>query len=164
VPPAFGGFFGIEFARDVESPSTLYATTQETIAHHLSTYWNSPFQMKVFGKPVCVVSAGIHDAGLDMITDGMYEKNIQFYLSVLQPQCERTIWITNTVPDTDDKAQKRNRTRIWNQYPPKYLWPNQSMVVDVYNASLHEPHNDNIHMTSQWYTSLANTILQMIGS
>lgn len=165
-----GGYITIEFARDVEMQSPEFLTTQENIAVFLDRDYNTPILVEDFGKPVCVVNTGHHDVVIPKITRSMFLSNVEWYLTLLNPQCESIIWIATTAPlsiTAGKYFQTVNQTQSWNAgvkeilaRTPKLL--PKAVFVDVFEASRSWPHNDNIHMNDAWYAHLGRFINDVI--
>ena len=163
--PSYGGYIAIEFARDVELQTLEYNTTQENaLSNFIASRWNAPIELLLeFGRPICVVSAGHHDAIIKGITKELYLQNVQWYLEILQQQCDYIIWVSNNCPLTDDYPQKINATYEWNIGVRDLLLrlnnkknPSNVFFLDVYNASQAFEHHDNIHMSAVWYAKLSS--------
>ena len=161
----YGGYFSLEFAKDVELQSSFYKTSQENVVHFVSRTWNAPQMLSDFGKPVCVVATGLHDINLGNLTQTQFLKNVRWYLGLLRKTCDHIIWLTNIAPlaKLGRYAQTKSKVRLWNEgvedllSKPEYISNNFS-VMDVFNASLDWPHkneDDNLHMDTAWYRHLA---------
>jgi hypothetical protein len=171
-----GGYLSVEYARDVEIQSTSHHTTQENFAHYLDTQWNTNDMVRDLGRPVCVVSTGVHDAKLLQINDEVYLGNVRSYLRLLAQQCAHVVWLGNTSPETNNYAQKIERTQRWNLAVLDLLqnndefWnndnnimsPSSSSFVDVFEASTAVPHADNIHMNHNWYDDLGTMFRKVV--
>lgn len=169
VQAIYGGFLGVEFARDVEFPSLEYSTTQETIVRgYLARQWNTPRQLADFGRPICVVIAGFHDATIPNITQALYMANVAWYIDLLLDHaCAHVVWIGNTCPGTDKYAQKRLMIYQWNYAVRDYLWrhrEDRTSYIDVYNASITYARNDNVHMSPTWYNLLGSMFVKIFAS
>lgn len=162
----YGGYMPIEYARDVELQSPNYSTTQENILHYVQQEWNTPDLVKDFGKPTCIVGAGIHDAARMSFTRDIFVGNVRWYLDLLLETCSFVLWILNTAPlrttPTRKITQTINQTRSWNDGVRRLISTeyNRSAVafMDVFEASVGLPHlnsGDNIHMSVEWYYHLA---------
>mmetsp|Transcript_45989 Transcript_45989/g.68448 ORF Transcript_45989/g.68448 Transcript_45989/m.68448 type:complete len:409 (-) Transcript_45989:334-1560(-) len=185
-----GGFIGVEFARDVEIQSSRYRTTQENIAAFLRNEYNQESLVEDWGRPICVINTGHHDVMIPNITKSRYVENVRWYLQLMAPQCSHIFWLETTSPRGDSEyIQSRNRTKAWNQGVKQMLSEEtQSIIlanmdqeqhqeepqgrpllrskvayVEVFDASVSYPHNDNIHMDPSWYRSLADMFLE-VGS
>jgi hypothetical protein len=159
----YGGYFSVEFARDVEVQTEQFATTQKSIAYYLGRDWNTEAITADFGRPICVVGAGHHDAGIPNITKAVFLTNVERYLNLLSAQCDHIIWLSNNSPLTDDAVQKINQTREWNLGVRDILvHRNKSSFVDVFEASRDFPHEDDLHMDSRWYDLLGGMLLQIV--
>lgn len=161
---AYGGYFSIEFARDVEVQSPEHGTTQENVASYLSKSWNNPWPLlETWDKPICVISTGHHDAMIPGITTADYLSNVRWYLSVMLPVCGHVIWLTNNAPATDDTdfPQTVELLKSYNdgvydliQSTPELY--DKVTFMDVFAASLAWPHGDYIHMDPEWYQNLGS--------
>jgi hypothetical protein len=164
--PSYGGYISIEFARDVELQTPEYNTTQENVlSNFIANAWNSPMELVLeFGRPICVVGTGHHDAAIKDITKQVYLRNVQWYLGLLERQCDYIIWVSNSCPATDDYPQKISATYEWNIGVRDMLRrsekdrsvPSNVFFLDVYNASQTFAHHDNIHMSASWYAELSS--------
>ena len=159
-----GGYVNVEFARDVEMQSSEFGTTQENIAAFLDRTYNQPELVQDFGRPICVVNAGHHDATIPNITKEKFLTNVEWYLNLLRPQCESIIWIASTAPMTDEFVQTLNLTKAWNDGVRELLEQSSPVLraktafVDGFESSRRFPHRDNIHMGWEWYQRLATLI------
>lgn len=159
----YGGYIGIEFARDVELQSQKYGTTQEIVASYLSESWNDPaFLMAGWSKPICLIAAGNHDLTVSRVNTSDIVTNVYWYLSLMIPICDHIIWLSNTAPTIDTHyPQTRETIKSLNDAVYDFLvstpeWKEQITFIDVYNASLSWPHKDYIHMDSHWYRDFGN--------
>eukprot|EP00539_Tryblionella_compressa_P003529 CAMPEP_0178732318 /NCGR_PEP_ID=MMETSP0744-20121128/198_1 /TAXON_ID=913974 /ORGANISM="Nitzschia punctata, Strain CCMP561" /LENGTH=162 /DNA_ID=CAMNT_0020384427 /DNA_START=52 /DNA_END=537 /DNA_ORIENTATION=- len=161
----YGGYFSIEFARDVEVQTPQFLTTQENMAEFFEEHYNrNSWILEQFGgRPICIVSAGIHDIYLPQITLGKFLDNVEFWLDLLMTPCGHIVWLQNTAPlrkDETDKSssypQTQKKVREWNQGVFERLNETQRLpkdritVVDVFEASRTQPHADNIHLKPDW--------------
>eukprot|EP00173_Palmaria_palmata_P001041 Plantae.Rhodophyta-Palmaria_palmata.ctg1547.p1 GENE.Plantae.Rhodophyta-Palmaria_palmata.ctg1547~~Plantae.Rhodophyta-Palmaria_palmata.ctg1547.p1 ORF type:complete len:469 (-),score=28.09 Plantae.Rhodophyta-Palmaria_palmata.ctg1547:282-1688(-) len=166
VDLSHGGYVSVEFARDVEVQSDLYTTTQENMIHYLKSSWNSERLVQEFGRPVCVVSTGIHDVTIPNMTMPIYLENVEWYLNLLNGQCDHVVWLSNTCPLTKDYAQQKSQTALWNLAVLEILkgdaFVEKSTFIDVFNASIRWPHGDNIHMDGSWYSSLNSLFRKLV--
>ena len=156
-PFRYGGYFTVEFARDVELQSPTFGTTQEIMGSFLRRKYNTDALVEEFGLPVCVLSAGIHDMAIPNITTSKFVTNVKWYLGLLKRECSLFIWIANTAPQTDTYHQKKQYMREWNAEVGNILntyFSERSVFVDVSNSSIDWSYEDNIHMNSTWYASL----------
>ncbi|CAB9523197.1 expressed unknown protein [Seminavis robusta] len=194
----YGGYFSIDFARDVELQTPQHKTTQENFASFLHQQYNAdPWVMQSFGgPPVCVVGMGVHDMAIPSIALPQYLTNLEWFLSLLllppandaeeqerldktydiAPTCSHVVWIHSTAPkrqnDTDPAyfyaPQTVERTREWNQAVHQMLLntkvlPKQRLtIIDVFDASQHYDHRDNVHLQRPWYKSLGAFFSQLM--
>ena len=159
----FGGYFNVEFCRDVELQTPLFHTTQENVAFYLSNAFNSQSNLKIWQKPICIVSSASHDMTIQNLTTALYVRNVRWYLSFLELQCESLIWIAYTAPATDNYQQKIGLIREWNLavknlLATDYILSEKTIFIDVFEASVTSEHKDNIHMRSLWYHRLSNLV------
>jgi hypothetical protein len=171
-----GGYLSVEYARDVEVQSTSYRSTQEHFAKYLEPRWNTPIAgvVRDLGRPVCVVSTGIHDAKIPNINLNDYISNVKDYIRLLTGPCAHLVWLGNTSPETNDYVQTKEQTERWNQAVLDLLrsndplWNNNknmsvsSSFVGVFEASTVVPHADNIHMNHGWYNTLGTMLMHLI--
>ena len=99
----YGGYFMIEFAKDVELQSSRYRTTQENIAWYMEENYNKPKLVEEWGKPICVILTGFHDMILlikapDHYNMERFVENVEWYLIIMKEQCSHIVWMTNTAP------------------------------------------------------------------
>jgi hypothetical protein len=169
---AYGGYFSVEFARDVELQTPQFNTTQENVAAFIEKQFNSPSHKEDFGgAPNCVVSAGFHDMVIANITLPIYLSNVRWYLQLLKAQCTHIIWLQNTAPLIQQKgnySQTAQRTKIWNQGVYNMLVRSNNTelkhhltVMDVFEASQNYSHADNVHMAPAWYKELGKFFVQV---
>jgi len=163
IIPVHGGYIPVQFARDVVLQTPEFGTTQENVALFLNRTYNRPELVQDFGRPICVVSAGHHDAAIPGITKEKFLTNVGWYLNMLDLQCESFIWIATTATKTDEFAQKRNLTEIWNDgvlglLEQSPILRGKVVFVDGFEASTRCPHQDNVHMSKEWYQRLASLI------
>lgn len=165
IGPSYGGYISIEFARDVELQTLAYGTTQENfLLKYIANEWNPPTIIREFGRPICVVGTGHHDAAVPNITLHVYLQNVQWYLELIMQQCDYIIWISNNAPATDEYHQTVRGTYEWNiAVRDMFFLSNKNrsirsniFLIDVFNASQTYDHDDNIHMADAWYQSLAS--------
>lgn len=158
-----GGYFSVEFARDVEVQTEHCSTTQECLAYYLERDWNTVDITEDFGRPICVVGTGHHDVGVANITQEIFLTNVDRYITLLSAQCDHIIWLSNNCPQSDDYFQKANQTREWNMGMRDILMRrSHASFVDVFEASRIHLHDDNIHMNSDWYRMLGGMIRQIV--
>ena len=158
---AYGGYFSIEFARDVEIQSPQHKTTQENVASYLSASWNEPSLLDSWGLPICVISTGHHDAMIPNIGVSDYIHNVRWYISIMRPVCGHIIWLANTAPGVDNtdfpqtvplSQAYNNGVRNLIQSNPTFL--NMMTYMNVFSSSLNWPRRDHIHMDEVWYRNL----------
>lgn len=150
-------YMGVEFARDVEMQTELEGTqtTQESITRYLKN-------QKCLRHPFfCIVNTGIHDM-IVLNKDGKtFIKNLNWYLTTIQPCCKHLIWIQlSAVLDDPSRPQTNSIIKVWNTKVHKLLqgerFSNWTSIVDPYNASLFWPHADNVHLNTSYYAALAD--------
>ena len=161
----YGGYLSMDFARDVELQSQEYNTTQENLLLFLQQWIET--ENATHHLPICVINAGIHDITLKT-TDETFFKNILWIFHLLQSVCAHIVWIHTTAPQTESKAQKTPRFKVWNdgvlrllERSPDALRQKVS-VIDVFEASKHYPHADNVHLHNDWYVDLGQIFLKMM--
>jgi hypothetical protein len=160
----FGGYVSVEFARDVEIQSKEYITTQENVANYLARDWNTDEMIADFGRPICVVSTGCHDVAIPRIQLDAYLENVRWYLDLLSPVCDHVVWVSNTSPATDEYVQKKQQTNEWNLAVRNLLMErDHTSFVGVFGASATYKHEDNIHMSREWYNLLGKMFLKVIA-
>jgi hypothetical protein len=149
-------YLGVEFARDVEMQTELEgsSTTQESITKYLKSH------QCVVHPFICIVNTGVHDM-IILKSDGKtYIKNLEWYLTLIQPCCKHLVWIqTTAVLDQESLPQKNSIIKVWNAKVQTLLqgkrFQNWTSIVDPYNASLYWPHADNVHLNISYYAALA---------
>ena len=170
-PLVYGGYLRGEFARDVGIQTPWYQTTQENTALSMERIYNAPELLLDWnGRPICLISAGQHDAGIPNITLEIYLTNVEWYIQVMRPQCELIIWLGPTMPaGRYDYPLTPALTTAWNKAvrtmidaaPPEL----HTVFVDVLKASEYEGFlRDNIHMEDSWYETLAAFFRDMIST
>jgi len=118
------------------------------------------------GKPICVLSAGIHETTIVDIQEKDYVNNVEFMLNQFSAVCDHIIWLGNTSPmsvDLSTYCQTRSMMKSWDvavkeliASTPRFF---RSMsFVDVHDASLTWQHEDNIHMNKEWYQRLGTNL------
>ena len=156
----YGGYMGIEFARDVEIQTPRYSTTQENIADYLRHSWNEPTSplMQEWGLPICVINTGNHDAMLPGITLDDFIKNVKWYLNIYKSQCSHIIWLSNTAPaiDNTNYVQTGELMKTYDNAVKDLIVSSRSLrrmmsYINVFDASNKWPHADHIHMDNDWY-------------
>ena len=170
-------FYPIEFARDVELQTPQFRTTQENIAH-----WVTTEHVPKYGRPVCVMGAMYHDIRIGDI-DGSAEpdearfiSNLREFFRLLQPACAHIIWITPNAPNTEDYPQKTPLVRRWNDLVEGMIRTEFSdvirgengapvpfaTIIDHFEASIDGPHDDNAHMSRDYASKVANLLVELI--
>ena len=156
----YGGFMTMEFARDKEIQTPEFQTTQENIAAYVARIWNTPKLLQYWGKPICVLGAGIHDILLDGITTEDFVRNVKFMLTVMMPVCEHLVWLGNTTNGRKSEyLQTMRQMKIWDRAVKELIESEPELLklssfIDVIDASLTFPHADFIHMNDKWYSQL----------
>ncbi|CAB9504456.1 expressed unknown protein [Seminavis robusta] len=117
----YGGFFSIDFARDVEVQTHKYGTSQENLVAFLQDhYMADPWIRETFGgPPVCIISLGSHDMGIPNIALKTFLVNAEWFLSLL------------LIPGFLDDKQKKADTALDN----KTLFPVCSHVILLHNTA-----------------------------
>jgi hypothetical protein len=170
----FGAYISMEFQRDVEIQSPNFGTSQENIALLFlnSTQWNHDLISSSFGPTACIIGAGFHDMQVRNITLSIFIDNVKWHLRLLHPTCGHFIWLANTAPQASTQhlhPQGFNRTLRWNT-AVRYMLENttdfmhKSSFIDVFNASISFPHNDNIHLHPTWYRALGSMFASLIDT
>ena len=145
----------------------IHLQTQENIAAYVDQNWNTPELVKEMGKPVCVVSSGIHDAVIDNISTEMYVDNVKFMLDQFSAVCDHIIWLGNTAPRDDWVQKKYPQTKklmkSWDNAVKELIGGESELTdkmsfVDVSEFSVEVPHEDNIHMVHEWYEMLGDML------
>jgi hypothetical protein len=151
----------------VELQTLGYQTTQENTIDYLRREYNTPKLVRDWGRPICMVNTGHHDAAVFNATLEQYLANVVWYLRLLRSQCESLIWLGTTAPvkvvATKKKKQTISLTKTWNDGVRSLLLAQtyaelQAVFVDVFDASLTWEHEDNIHLTPDWYQQLPELI------
>ena len=172
TPVIYGGYFKVEFARDVEMQTPQYRTSQENIAAFVERAYNKPQLLKDWnGRPVCLISAAHHDAAIPNIAQDVCVSNVRWYIQLMQPQCDFIIWLGANLPaGFAEYAQSPARTTSWNTAVRDMIeaQPDLNTVfVDVLEASHTEcktKAGDNIHMEDSWYEALADVFVQALST
>jgi len=166
----YGGYIHMEYARDIEIQTPEFLTTQENLAAYISTVWNTRDLIQEWRRPVCVMSAGLHDMTIKNISTKSYVQNVNFMLDKFIPVCDHIIWLGNTSP-TASKTSSSNEnstykqtiplTKSWDRAVTEMIesetkFTHKISFIDVHESSLTYPHADYIHMTRDWYEKLAS--------
>jgi hypothetical protein len=113
---------------------------------------------------ICFIATGIHDVATPHITLELYTNNVLWYLDLLNPLCQHFVWIYNTSPkgDSPDYKQGIEQTSRWNNgvgniIKTSQLLRTKSTIINLFNASIYHEHEDNIHMSHDWYKKLGDT-------
>ena len=162
----YGGYIHMEYARDIEIQTPEFLTTQENLAAYISEVWNTLDLIQEWRRPVCVVSAGLHDMTIKNISTRSYVQNVNFMLNKFTPVCDHVIWLGNTAPpaSSSNENQKYKQTyaltKLWNRAVMDMIanskFSHKMSFIDVHEASWTYPHADHIHMTRDWYEKLGN--------
>jgi hypothetical protein len=152
----YGGFLGVEFARDVELQTPMFNTTQENVITYIDQVWNHPDLLQVWEKPVCIVNTAHHDAAIPGLTTKGYLKNVQWYMHLLSSVCHQFVWIATTAPMGLYKKPKQKieypqtiaKTKEWGEavhdmFATDPVLAPRLLFMDVYNASISYAHIDN---------------------
>eukprot|EP00037_Helgoeca_nana_P016689 m.156899 g.156899 ORF g.156899 m.156899 type:complete len:261 (-) comp23642_c1_seq1:167-949(-) len=160
-------YFVVEFARDVESPTIVTNTTQETVVKAM--------ELRIQLEPlapmptVCVVNAGLHDMAIPNITDSVYCENVVWYLRLLQRVCDHTVWVQTTAvflkwPHVGVlHPQRTDRIKLWNLLVERAItleFGRAVTIMDVFAASVRWPHEDNVHLNRHWYDALGTVFIR----
>lgn len=131
----------VDYARDVEAPSSTTATTQETVALYLK---NSAPTTRL-----CVVNGGYEDMAIPGITVDIFLRNLKQYLHLISPQCEAIVWFSiaaTTIRETDMRRPQNNaRIEHWNtlimtMMTADPILANKVVYLDIYQASAVDVH------------------------
>ena len=171
----YGGYFSHDFARDVELQTPEFRSTQENYAAYIAHKWNTPELSRDWGKPICVIRNGMHDVGFrgqekeDSVFDEKYMDNVRWMLQKYQPVCEHIIWLGNTANGNEGNTtlyptpyrQTMENMKQINAIVKNVIQdlPELQMMmsfIDVYEASLFQPHMDFVHMGATWSRDLGN--------
>ena len=171
-------FYPIEFARDVELQTPQFRTTQENIAH-----WVTTEHVPKYGRPVCVMGAMYHDIRIgdpdgSEPDEARFISNLREFFRLLQPACAHIIWITPNAPNTEDYPQKTPLVRRWNDLVEGMIRTEFSdvirgengvpapfaTIIDHFEASIDGPHDDNAHMSRDYASKVANLLIELIRS
>jgi hypothetical protein len=156
-------YMGVEFARDVVMQTELEgtSTTQESITTYLKS------QQCLIHPFICIVNTGLHDMIILKRDGKTFIKNLEWYLTLIQPCCKHLVWIqTTAVLDEESRPQKNSIIKVWNAKVQALLqgkrFQNWTSIVDPYNASLYWPHADNVHLNMTYYAALASLFSQFL--
>lgn len=163
---AHGGYFALDYVRDVEIQSNLYNTTQQHVAGFLRRHWTSSFTLnKDFGGlPYCVWSTTSADLKIPSITLQIYLKNVEQYLLLMKPHCSHIIWLGNIAPK---KKQYREQVRLWNDGTRNMIQSHPQLrehvtEINVFEASLiYGGYQGNFYMDDPWYWLLGKYFLEL---
>lgn len=138
----YGGFVGMEFARDVEMQSDRFLTTQENVAFYLQEKFNSPGLRKYWQQPTCIVNSGHHDAALPNMTKELYLENVRWFLHLLASECRSILWLATNAPKTNTYVQKIETTKTWGwavrdmMQQDELLLRTRALYIDIFEASV----------------------------
>lgn len=162
----YGGYVPVEYARDVEVQTPDFRTTQENLAAFVEREWNDPATVREWGRPVCVLGNGNHDARIKGITTGHYLKNVRFLLETFSRVCAHMVWIGNTANKRDDAKFPQTKALMeqWDGAIQRMIEGEPRLrammtFVEVRRAALRWPHVDHIHLDDAWYDRLGNGLL-----
>lgn len=152
----------MEFAKDVEIQTTELGTTQKNLVAYIDRVWNTPHMLREWGQPVCVISAGIHDAGIKNITTWSYLQNVQELLIDFGGVCQHIVWLGNSAPKGNPiHPQRFDLMKDWDEKVKSMVegkFRTNVTFVDVFDASAGYPHMDNVHMENSWYQQLGESV------
>lgn len=166
-PIPFGGYIAMEYARDVELQSADYNTTQENIALFIQQWMTAANNTDMDSSPICIINVGIHDITIPLLTDESFFINLKWMFHLLNPLCGHFVWIHLTAPFNETYNQKTPRLKRWNEGVLQMLnrspdLKHKASVLDVFAASQHWKHKDNVHMDRSWYVSLGEMLLKLL--
>ena len=163
----YGGYVAMEFALDIEIQTPEFLTTQENLVSYIDRVWNFPEHLREFGKPVCVISAGMHDVKIANVTALDFLRNVKLLLANFIPVCTHIIWLGSTAPS--NVPNKRFKKTIplmkeWDSSVKEMIhidaeFQESISFIDVYNASLKYGHDGHIHMNNTWYRILGDELI-----
>jgi hypothetical protein len=141
----------VEYARDVEQPSTTTKTSQETVALYLK---QSPHPSRL-----CVVNTGLYDMALPGITVDVFLNNLKDYLHGIAPSCQNIVWVTIGATMITGGPQSNDNIIVWNSKIKAMLSTDNVLLpklvyLDAWQASVRAPHNDPIHKSVEFYRAL----------
>ena len=154
-------FLGVEYARDVEMQTDDTNTTQESMALFLQ-------RQKCIQHPfICVVNTGHHDMAILDPNGTTFIENTARYFTLLQPCCRHLIRIQSTsTRNEQDQPQKNSLIELWNGKVISLLqekrFQNWTSIVDPYNISMTWSHQDNVHLSQNYYKALANLFVPLL--
>ena len=162
----YGGYFAMEFARDVELQSNEYTTTQENLAQFLKQWMTAANTTSLDQSIICIINVGTHDISIPTLTDESFFSNLKWMFHLLNPLCGHFVWIHLTAPFNETFPQKTPRLKRWNDGVLQMLHTSPELrhkasVVDLFAASQHWKHRDNVHMDWKWYVSLGDFLLKL---
>lgn len=164
----YGGYISLEFARDVEIQTPEFPTTQENLAAYIERVWNSPGLLQEWGKPICVLNAGLHDAAIPNITTEIYLRNVKFMFTHLMRACEVIIWLGTSSPDVESEyVQTPALMKTWNYALQNMIESEETFraaisFIDIHDASFVYPHVDNVHLHKKWYQLLGEFFFRLL--
>ena len=152
----------VEYARDVSVPSQVTATTQETVAFYLN------HQYSYSEKPICVASAGVHDAAIQPpLTQDNYLRNVEDYLGRLLETCDSVIWINlHAVVETKDTVQRNCRLQQWKNGFLEIISDrsyDNVYVMDIWEKSFHADFVRPTQLGQKFYASLARLFRSLMA-
>ena len=167
----FMEYLGVEYASDVEHPSTITNTSQESAVHYMKNQLSDLYLTRE--DAVCVVNTGVHDQrlcpglGNEETCMNVYLRNVERYVYLLNSTCGNILWISITSVRGDaNRPQNNSRSILWNQGVNTTLETDYAdsshFFIDVWNASLHADRNDNIHFLPVYYEKLASLFASLM--
>jgi hypothetical protein len=151
----------VEYTRDVTIPTLVTNTTQETVAYYLKSQL----------PEVCVVSVGLLDAMIyPPVSQTMFVKNMDRYISLLQRVCGNVIWISipAIIEDKSILPQFQNcQLQEWNYGVIQMLRGrnyNNVYVIDLWDQTLETDHATYLKLHKKFYAALARLFVTiMVG-
>jgi hypothetical protein len=154
-------YFPVEFARDVtaQCPAVGVTTTQEAVQYYLKQ--NFPQHGYQWNMTTCLVSVGFHDMAIAPdIGITTYVKNVKNYIRQIRPFCKTMLWLgMHQVMGKKNYLQTKAKVLQWNKGVLDMLlqsYPNDVVFIDTTNRTSNaSEHQDNIHMSIDYYRSVA---------
>ena len=146
-----------DYTKDTEMQSVYANSTQETIAKYLDS--------KMPNHDVCIMSTGTRDMKLNNMTVDKYVNNVEWFISLMLPICQRgIIWVEMSSRDIGMQQQK---ILLWNQYVSNMITQRgndkfRDKVVRLLRVMDESSHSDNTFMTLDWYQRLNSFLLKDI--
>ena len=133
---------------------SIYAnTTQETVSRYVDIHLPN--------HDVCIMSTGINDMKLTYMSHEKYVNNVEWFISLMLPLCERgIIWVEMS---SSDNGAQRQKALSWNQEIASMVTNRNkdkfNNKVRVFRVMDDLSYLDDTYMTLGWYKGLNSFLL-----